>query len=115
LETLGFIFWLKSTRNMLLWGADYEKPMRTDISTVVLNYLHTEFGMAPAAEGGKAKCSTAAFPKLFTFSEVRSQVSLVTVSHPSPITVAPPPCLPLDIKVSLKEDGRFLDGGLIGE
>jgi hypothetical protein len=32
------------------------------------------------------------------------QVSLVTMSHPSPRTVAPPPCLPLYIKDSLKEN-----------
>jgi hypothetical protein len=28
-------------------------------------------------------------------------------------TVAPPPCLPLDMKDSLKEDVRFFDGELI--
>jgi hypothetical protein len=39
------------------------------------------------------------------------QVSLVTMSCPSLRTVAPPPCLPLDIKDSLKEDTRFFDGG----
>jgi hypothetical protein len=65
----------------------------------VLNGLQAEFGMAPAAEGGKAKCSTAAFPKLFT------------MSRPSLRTVAPLPCLPLDIKDSLKEDMRLFDGG----
>jgi hypothetical protein len=37
------------------------------------------------------------------------QVPLVTMSHPSPRTIAPPPCLPLDIKDSLRED--FLIGG----
>jgi hypothetical protein len=59
----------------------------------------------------KAKCSTAAVPKLFTFRErsrkfrdIGMQVSLVVC--PSPRTVAPPPCLPLDIKDSLKEDRR---------
>jgi hypothetical protein len=83
----------------------------------VPNDLQAEFGTAPAAEEmEKAKCSTAAFPKLFTFREVRMQVSLVSVSLPSPRTVAAPPCLPLDIKDSLKEDrrlfdGRFFDGG----
>jgi hypothetical protein len=39
------------------------------------------------------------------------QVSLVIMSHPSPRTVAPPPCLPLDIKELLKEDARFFDEG----
>jgi hypothetical protein len=42
-----------------------------DISTVVLNDLQAEFGTAPASEESKkAKCSTAAFPKLFTLREV---------------------------------------------
>jgi hypothetical protein len=46
------------------------------------------------------------------------QVSLVTTSRPSLRTVAPPPCLPLDIKDSLKEDSRcfwmgFFDCGLL--
>jgi hypothetical protein len=39
------------------------------------------------------------------------QVSPVTMSHPSPRTIAPSPCLSLDIKDSLKEDMRFLDVG----
>jgi hypothetical protein len=65
---------------------------------------------------------------LFTFKEVGMQVSLVTMSHPSPRTVALSPCLLLDIKDSLllldikdslKEDvrlihGRFFDGELMG-
>jgi hypothetical protein len=42
------------------------------------------------------------------------QVSLVTVSHPSLSTAAPPPPLPLDIKDWLKEDGKFFDGGFDG-
>jgi hypothetical protein len=59
--------------------------------------------MAPATEESKkAKCSTAAFLR-----EVGMQISLVTVSHPSPRTVAPPPYLPLDIKDSLKKEGGF--------
>jgi hypothetical protein len=33
------------------------------------------------------------------------------MSHPSLRTVAPPPCLPLDIKELLKEDARFFDEG----
>jgi hypothetical protein len=80
----------------------------------VLNDLQAEFGTAPATEEReKAKRSTAAFPKLFTFREVGMQVSLVTMSCPSLTTVAPPPCLPLDIKDSLKEDVSFFDGGLM--
>jgi hypothetical protein len=39
------------------------------------------------------------------------QVSLVTMSHTSLSTAAPPPCLPLNIKDSLKEDMRFLIDG----
>jgi hypothetical protein len=35
------------------------------------------------------------------------------MSHPSQRTVAPPPCLPLDIKDLLKEDVRFFDEGLM--
>jgi hypothetical protein len=33
------------------------------------------------------------------------------MSHPSPRTIALPPSLTLNIKDSLKEDGRLLDGG----
>jgi hypothetical protein len=67
--------------------------------------------MVPAAEESKkARCSTAAFPKLFTFREVGTQVSPVTMSRPSLRTVAPPPCLPVDVKDSLKEDERILMG-----
>jgi hypothetical protein len=58
----------------------------------------------------KGKCSTAAFPTLFMFIKVGAQVSLVTMSHPFLRTVAPPPCLPLDIKDWLKEDVRLFDG-----
>jgi hypothetical protein len=78
----------------------------------VLSDLQAKFGTT--AE--EAKCSTAAFPKLFIFSEVGRQVSLVTVSSPSLRTVAPPPCLPLDIKDSLKGffDGELMEGFLMG-
>jgi hypothetical protein len=41
------------------------------------------------------------------FRETGRQVSPVTMSFPSPRTPAPP-CLPLGIKDSLKEDGRLL-------
>jgi hypothetical protein len=62
-------------------------------------------------EEREAESSSVAFPKLFTYREVGMQVSLVTMSHPSQRTVAPPPCLPLDTKDSLKEEARvFLDG-----
>jgi hypothetical protein len=45
------------------------------------------------------------------FREAGIQVPLVTMSCPSLRTAAPPPCLPLGIKVLLKEDGRLLDEG----
>jgi hypothetical protein len=70
--------------------------------------IYRLFGMAPAAEESKRqKCSTAVFPTLSTFTEVGTQVSLVTMSCPSLRTVALPPCLPLDIKDSLKKDRGF--------
>jgi hypothetical protein len=59
----------------------------------------------------KGKCRKAASPKLFMFREAGMQVSPVTMSCPSPRTAAPP-CLPLDIKDSLKEDTRLLLWGL---
>jgi hypothetical protein len=68
-----------------------------------------EFGMAPATEQSDTECSSAVFLKLFTFREVGTQVSLVTMSCPSQRTVAPPPCLLLDIKDLLKEDARLFD------
>jgi hypothetical protein len=48
------------------------------------------------------------------FREEGKQVSLVIMSRLSLRTVAPPPCLPRDIKDSPKEDTRFSDGLLIG-
>jgi hypothetical protein len=41
------------------------------------------------------------------FREAGMQVSPVTMSLPSPRTAAPPPCLPLGINNSLKEDARL--------
>jgi hypothetical protein len=51
-------------------------------------------------KGVKAKCSTAAFPKLFTFRE-RAGFSYYNVML-LPRIVAPPPHLPLYIKDLLK-------------
>jgi hypothetical protein len=51
---------------------------------------------------------TAASPK-FAFREAGTQVSPVTMSHPSLRTSAPP-CLPLFIKELLKEDRGFFWG-----
>jgi hypothetical protein len=91
---------------------DYEKPMRTCHKHSCAQW-QDEFGTAPAVEESKAECSTAAFPKLFKFREAGRQFSLVTMSHPSLRTVAPPPCLPQDIKDLLKEDLRFFVGGWV--
>jgi hypothetical protein len=57
--------------------------LELDITTVVLNDLHAEFGMAPAVETVKAKCITASFPKLFTFREVESLFLLLQCHTPS--------------------------------
>jgi hypothetical protein len=70
----------------------------------VPNDLQAEFGTAPATEESKGKMQHSCFPKLFKFREVGRQVSLVTMSCPSPRSVAASPCLPLDIKDSLKEE-----------
>jgi hypothetical protein len=50
---------------------------------------------------------------MFTFKEAGMQVSAVTMSRPSPRTVAPPR-LPLDIKDLLKKDARLFDGVFFG-
>jgi hypothetical protein len=48
--------------------------------------------------------------QLFLSLEAGMQVPLVTVSHSSPRTIAPPPCLLLDIKDSEGGCEAFLDG-----
>jgi hypothetical protein len=73
-----------------------------DISTAVSNNQQAEFGRPQLQKSARAKCSTAAFPKVFTFRE-RAGFSCYNVM-PLPGSAAPPPCLPLDIKDSLKED-----------
>jgi hypothetical protein len=89
---------------------DYEKPVRTYISTVVRNDLQAEFGTAPAAEETERQDATQLlFLSCFKLREVGKQVSLVTMSLPSPRTVAPPPCLPLYIKDLLKDWWRIID------
>jgi hypothetical protein len=70
--------------------------------------VQAEFGRLQQQKS--AKCNTAAFPKVFTFIKVGMQISLVTMSRPSPRTVAPSPCLPLYVKDLLKEEERFFDG-----
>jgi hypothetical protein len=71
--------------------------------------------MAPAAEGGEDK-NAAQLLFLSYVQRSKMQVSLVTMSCPSR-TVAPPFCLPLDIKDSLRGEGLagFLIGGLLAE
>jgi hypothetical protein len=92
-----------------------ERIMRSlwelDTSTVVLNDLQAVWHGPSRRREQEAKCSTAVFPTLSTFTEIGTQVSLVTMSHPSLRTVALPPCLPLDIKDSLKEDRGFCLAG----
>jgi hypothetical protein len=53
-----------------VWGVFRRGLWELVISIVVLSDLQAEFGPAPATEDSKkAKCSTAAFPKLFMFKE----------------------------------------------
>jgi hypothetical protein len=75
----------------------------------VLNDLQAEFGTAPAAEESERQNAAQLLflSCLYSQKDVGRQVSLVTMSRPSPRTVAPPPCLPLDIKDLLKEGGGF--------
>jgi hypothetical protein len=92
-----------------MWEGIMRSLWELDRSTAVPNNWQAKFGMAPATQKS-TRCNTDAFPKLFTFREVGTQVSLVIMSHPSPRTVAPLACLPLNIKDSLKVDTRFFDG-----
>jgi hypothetical protein len=48
--------------------------------------------------------------KVVYIQRSREQVSLLTMPCPSPRTVAPPPCLQLYMKDSLKEDVKFFEG-----
>jgi hypothetical protein len=61
--------------------------------------------MAQATEREKAKCSTAAFPKLFTFREIDNRFLLLKC-HALPENYCSTSCLPLDIKDLMKEDMR---------
>jgi hypothetical protein len=47
------------------------------------------------------------------FTEAGTQVSLVKMSCPS-LRTAAPPCLPQDVKDSMKEDVRFFGFGAFG-
>jgi hypothetical protein len=84
-----------------------------DLSTVVLSIPQAETGTAPAAEESeKASCSSTAFPKLFTFRERSRNAGFSCYNViPLPENCAQPPCLPLGIKDSLKENARLLDMG----
>jgi hypothetical protein len=71
------------------------------ISTVVLSDLQAEFATAPATEENEVQnAAQLLFLSCFCSEkeEIGTQVSLVTISCSSPRTVAPPLCLPLDIK-----------------
>jgi hypothetical protein len=61
-------------------------------------------------KSAKARCSTSAFLKLFTFREVESMFVLLQCHIPSPELLFTS-LFTLDIKESLKEDMRFFDGG----
>jgi hypothetical protein len=76
----------------------------------VLNDLQSEFGTAPAADGGEGKMWHSCFSLSCLYSETE-QVPLVTMSHPSSRTVAPPPCL-LYIK-DLQEEDKSLGWELV--
>jgi hypothetical protein len=92
-----------------MWRADYKASMKTrhrHSSIVFPKCLSVGRDWYGPGHGG-GKCRIAASPKLFMFREAGTQVSLVTMSHPSLRTTAPP-CLPLDIKDSLEEDTRLL-------
>jgi hypothetical protein len=66
---------------MLLWISVYtflwtygfnscgEQIMRTDMSTATPNNLQAELAQPQPQKGVRAKCTTAAFPKMFTFKE----------------------------------------------
>jgi hypothetical protein len=67
-------------------------------------FCRLRFGTAPATEERKkARCSSAAFPKLFNAGFSCYNVTPL----PENRIVALPPCLPLDIKDLLKKDTRL--------
>jgi hypothetical protein len=70
------------------------------------NNLQAELARPQPQKIARAKCSTAAFPKVFMFRELQSQVPPVPGNHNvmPPRTVAPPPCLPLYIINLLEVD-----------
>jgi hypothetical protein len=104
---------VQSMQEKQLWGMDYEKPMRTWHKHSCAQWSTGWVWHSPSRRREQeAKCSTAAFPKLFTFRE-REQVSLVTMSLSSPRTVAPPPCLPLGIRLAEEGCEGFLMGDIL--
>jgi hypothetical protein len=74
----------------------------------------------PQKRARKQNATQLLFLSCFMFIEVGTQVSLVTMSRPSPRTVAPPLCLPLNIKDLLKVffffffDRGLMEGFLMG-
>jgi hypothetical protein len=81
----------------------------------VLDDLQAEFGMAPAAEENeKAKCSTAAFPKLFMFRERSRKTGFSCYNvTPLPQNRCSASLFPTGYKRLLKEEARFFDVGLM--
>jgi hypothetical protein len=70
----------------------------------VLNDLQAEFGTAPAAE--ERERQNAAQQHFLSSKKKRADFSCYNVT-PLPRTVAPPLCLPLDMRDSLKEGLSF--------
>jgi hypothetical protein len=67
------------------------------------NNLQAELAQPQLQKGARAKCSMAAFPKMFTF---RFLPFLIIMSCSAPLqTVALPPCLPLYVTPWLSVSG----------
>jgi hypothetical protein len=81
--------WILSTSVYLkqslfyLWGVDYEKPMRTWRKHSCAQWSTGWVWHGPShRREWEAKCSTDAFPKLFTFREVESRFLLLQCHTP---------------------------------
>jgi hypothetical protein len=67
--------------------------------------------LQPQKRSRRQNAAQLLFLKLFIFRERSRNAGFSCYNvTPLPRTVAPPPCLPLDIKDSLKEDWGFFDG-----
>jgi hypothetical protein len=80
--------------NKNLWGAEYEKPMRTQAQ---LYSIYCRLSLAQPQPQNRVRKRDAA------------QLLFLNVT-PLTKNCCSPPCLPLDIKDSLKEDMRLFDG-----